>query len=124
MEFQRLLIVSNRLPVTAQVEAGSVHLAEASGGLATGLRSWHERSDGVWIGWPGDVASYAEDERQDLERQLRARRIEPVYLSADDARRYYDGFSNRVLWPLFHYLVDRVPVDATGWDAYRQANQK
>jgi trehalose 6-phosphate synthase/phosphatase len=124
MEFQRLLIVSNRLPVTTQVEAGAVHLADASGGLATGLRSWHERSDGVWIGWPGDVENYTEAERRELERQLVARRIEPVYLSADDARRYYDGFSNRVLWPLFHYLVDRVPVDATGWDAYRHANQK
>ena len=124
MEFQRLLIVSNRLPVTARVDAGSVHFAEASGGLATGLRSWHERSGGVWIGWPGDVAGYTDAEREAIEQQLVVRRIEPVYLSADDAERYYDGFCNRVLWPLFHYLVDRVPVDATGWDAYRQANRK
>jgi trehalose 6-phosphate synthase/phosphatase len=121
--FERLLIVSNRLPVTARVEADGVHLTDATGGLATGLRSWHERSNGVWIGWPGDVAAETAAQREHLERQLTERRIQPVYLSADDARRYYDGFSNRVLWPLFHYLVDRIPVDATGWDAYRHANQ-
>ena len=124
MSFERLLIVSNRLPVTARVDGGRVRLDDAIGGLATGLRSWHERSGGIWIGWPGDVDAWGSAERESLEHQLQARRIQPVYLSADDARRYYDGFSNRVLWPLFHYLVDRVPVDATGWDAYRQANQK
>jgi trehalose 6-phosphate synthase/phosphatase len=124
MPFTRLLVVSNRLPVTARLEAGTVHLTDAIGGLATGLRSWHEGSAGVWIGWPGDVGNYTTSELEELEGQLRERRIQPVYLTADDARRYYDGFSNRVLWPLFHYLVDRVPVDATGWDAYRQANHK
>jgi trehalose 6-phosphate synthase/phosphatase len=47
----------------------------------------------------------------------------PVHLSSDQIDGCYHGFANRVLWPLFHYSVDRVPVDAGGWDAYRDVNE-
>jgi len=120
----RLLIVSNRLPVTASAAAdGSVKLGSASGGLATGMRPWHEGAGGLWIGWPGDTSRFSARQRTELDRQLSARAIVPVPLSADHVNRYYHGFANRVLWPLFHYLIDRLPVHATGWDAYRQVNQ-
>ena len=119
----RLLIVSNRLPVTASAAGGTVRLVPGEGGLATGLRSWHEQSSGQWIGWPGDVSRLSDPERQTLDRQLREQSIIPVHLSAEAVERYYNGFSNRVLWPLFHYLIDHVPVDASGWDAYRTVNE-
>ena len=119
----RLLIVSNRLPVTARLTRDGLRLAPAAGGLATGLRPWHERSNGLWIGWPGDASRLSAEQRAELERQLGERAILPVYLSQDQIDHYYHGFANRVLWPLFHYLIDRVPVDATGWSAYRQVNE-
>lgn len=112
MSCSRLLIVSNRLPVVARVVGDDVRLAEAGGGLATGLRPYHERSNGLWIGWPGDLSRMTADQRQELEHQLRRRSIVPVELTRDHIERYYNGFANRVLWPLFHYLIDRVPVDA------------
>ena len=123
MGSSRLLIVSNRLPVSAHVAGGEVQLTAASGGLATGLRPWHEGSGGLWIGWPGDTSRFTPEQQAELERALTARAIVPVPLSADHIKRFYHGFANRVLWPLFHYLIDRVPVDATGWDAYRQVNE-
>lgn len=86
----RLLIVSNRLPVTAAASAGTVHLAPAEGGLATGLRPWHEQSGGQWIGWPGDVSAFSAAQREDVDRQLREQSIIPVHLSADDINRYYN----------------------------------
>ena len=119
----RLLIVSNRLPVTARLVEGEVQLTAASGGLATGMRPWHEGSGGLWIGWPGDTSRFSPDQKATLERELRDRAIVPVPLSADHVKRFYHGFANRVLWPLFHYLIDRVPVDAAGWEAYRQVNE-
>ena len=54
---------------------------------------------------------------------MQDRRIVPVHLSGDQVDRYYHGFSNRVLWPLFHYLIDRLPIDLSGWDAYREVNE-
>ena len=123
MSSPRLLIVSNRLPVTAQIADGQVQLNAASGGLATGLRPWHQGSGGLWIGWPGDTSRFTPDQKAVLDRELSERSIVPVPLSADHVKRFYHGFANRVLWPLFHYLIDRVPVDATGWGAYRQVNE-
>jgi trehalose 6-phosphate synthase/phosphatase len=123
MSSSRLLIVSNRLPVIVRVAGDKVCLADAGGGLATGLRPYHEHSDGLWIGWPGDVSRMTSNQRHDLTQELQQRGIVPVALSRDHIDRYYNGFANRVLWPLFHYLIDRVPIDAGGWDAYRQVNE-
>ncbi|MGE3470045.1 MAG: bifunctional alpha,alpha-trehalose-phosphate synthase (UDP-forming)/trehalose-phosphatase [Vicinamibacterales bacterium] len=119
----RLLIVSNRLPVTAQRHGDGVRVVASSGGLATGLGPWHAGSQGLWIGWPGDVSSYSAEQLAGLSQMLEERAIVPVYLSGDQVKRHYHGFANRVLWPLLHYLIDRVPVDATGWEAYRQVNE-
>jgi trehalose 6-phosphate synthase/phosphatase len=119
----RLLIASNRLPFTAKVVRGQAQMSAASGGLAVGLQPWHQASGGLWIGWPGPGASDPEDAAV-LARACEQRRIVPVHLSEDHVRRYYNGFANRVLWPLFHYQVDRVPVDPAGWDAYRDVNDR
>jgi trehalose 6-phosphate synthase/phosphatase len=118
----RLLIVSNRLPVTARRTGDGVSLTAASGGLATGMRPFHEASNGLWIGWPGDVSQFSDEERARIDTALHERGIVPVHLSKEQVDLYYHGFSNRVLWPLFHYLIDRVPVHAAGWDAYREVN--
>jgi trehalose 6-phosphate synthase/phosphatase len=118
----RLLIVSNRLPITARQTSGKLVLTPASGGLATGMRPFHESSNGLWIGWPGDVSRFSAADRKALDTALDARGIVPVHLSSEQIDRYYHGFSNRVLWPLFHYLIDRMPVDASGWDAYKEVN--
>lgn len=122
MQQSRLLIVSNRLPVSADLVEGDVRLLPASGGLATGLAPWHAASNGLWIGWPGDVSAWTTVQREQLDRDLAQRAVVPVHLSKDEVDRF-DGFANRVLWPLFHYLIDRVPVDASGWDAYRAVNE-
>ena len=120
----RLLVVANRLPVTVRAHQDGVRVGRASGGLATGLRSWQEQSAAVWIGWPGDVSRMTASQREALERKLDASHLVPVHLTADEIERYYEGFANQVLWPLCHYLVDRVPVDAAGWTAYREANER
>ncbi len=120
----RLLIVSNRLPVAARVESGRVQIKMASGGLATGLRSWYGERDALWLGWPGDVGGLDPEQQRGLERRLARRNVVPVHLTAHEVADYYEGFANRVLWPLFHYLIDRVPIDAAGWEAYRAANER
>jgi trehalose 6-phosphate synthase/phosphatase len=121
---QRLVLVSNRLPVTVKVERGDVAVVRSSGGLATGLRGPHEESGGLWIGWPGDVARMTEPQRKKLDAHLEELRCVPVYLSSAEVSRYYDGFSNAVLWPLFHYLLDRIPLHSQEWEVYRAVNER
>lgn len=119
----RLLIVANRLPITVQMRDGEVEVERSSGGLATGLLRPHEQSDGLWIGWSGASQELTPDQEASLGTQLAAQRLVPVPLSSEEVTRYYEGFSNGVLWPLFHYLLDQVPLHVSDWDAYVQVNQ-
>ena len=120
----RLLLVSNRLPVTVNQDGEKIAVAQSAGGLATGLKGPHEQSGGQWIGWPGDISKFSESQRQQVRQQLDALRCVPVDLSQQEVNRYYEGFSNRVLWPMFHYLLDRIPLHSRDWETYRQVNEK
>ena len=120
----RLLIVSNRLPVTLRCDAGGVSLERSAGGVATGLSAPHESGEGLWIGWPGDVSSLDAAQREALNRHLAELRLVPVHLSPKEVERYYEGFSNGILWPLFHYLLDQIPRAIENWDAYEAANER
>ncbi len=121
---RRLLIVSNRLPVSIAREGAEVRLEPSSGGLATGLSGPHRRLGGLWIGWPGPTNGLGEDERARIAAQLAEHRAVPVWLDAEEVRHFYEGFSNGVLWPLFHYLLDQVPLHVHDWNAYEQVNRR
>jgi trehalose 6-phosphate synthase/phosphatase len=121
----RLLIVSNRLPVTVKTENGEVVVSRSAGGLATAMRGPHESGDSLWIGWPGDVGKVTPEQRAAIDERLASLRTVPVHLSPQELARYYDGFSNGVLWPLFHYLIEKVRLDARrDWEVYREVNQR
>src|SRR5438552_3801868 len=120
----RLIIVSNRLPLSVIREGGEVRLEQSTGGLATGLAGPHEQLRGLWVGWPGSTEALSEDERARITRQLTEQRAVPVWLEPDDVRRFYEGFSNGVLWPLFHYLVDQMPLHVRDWGAYERVNRR
>lgn len=120
-----LILVSNRLPVTVRVEQGVVTVTRSSGGLATALRGPHERLDARWVGWPGDVSRLAPAQREAIEAELLRVNTVPVHLTPSEQHRYYDGFSNGVIWPLFHYLLDKVNLDARAdWAAYQEVNAR
>src|SRR5262245_35960872 len=119
----RLILVSNRLPVTLAHGPQGLRIERSVGGVATGLRLQHEKSGGLWIGWPGPV-SPDPDIRRDVDTRLAELGIVPVHLTAREVRRYYEGYANGVLWPLFHYLTGHVPVRARGWDDYVAANKR
>jgi trehalose 6-phosphate synthase/phosphatase len=120
----RLILVSNRLPVTVHLKHDEVTVVRSSGGLATGLRGPHERSEGIWIGWPGDVSTLNEEQGRALATHLAELRCVPVHLTGEEVSHYYDGFANAVLWPLFHYMIDRIPLSSQEWGAYRAVNEK
>jgi trehalose 6-phosphate synthase/phosphatase len=120
----RVLIVANRLPVTVTATEGGVDVQKSSGGLATGLSRPHEHSGGLWIGWSGAPEDeLSSKQRTALDQQLAAMRLVRVPLTADQVARYYEGYSNGVLWPLFHYLLDQIPLHVRDWEPYVQVNE-
>ena len=121
----RTLLVANRLPVTVREDRGNVSVVPSAGGLATALRGVHEQSDSLWFGWPGDMQAASKEGRAAVEDELRRLRAVHVPMSPSEVAHYYDGFSNGVLWPLFHYLTDKVRLDAEhDFQVYRQVNRR
>lgn len=122
---RRVLIVSNRLPVTVKLDRGQVAITQSAGGLATGLSGLHKEGGSLWIGWPGDVSRFDRNQQAETETNLSQMGAVPVYLSQAEINRYYEGFSNGVLWPLFHYLTDKVERDAwRNWKTYAAVNRR
>jgi trehalose 6-phosphate synthase/phosphatase len=120
----RLLIASNRLPFTVQMSGTALEFQPTAGGLAAALAGVHERCDDVWVGWPGPVASLRGEQRSEVLARLRDRRIVPVELTAEQIEAYYDAVCNGVLWPVLHYLIDRLPLDLPEFQTYRAVNER
>jgi trehalose 6-phosphate synthase/phosphatase len=119
----RVVLVSNRLPVSVTLTAEGVNVRPSSGGLASGLRSVHAGGQSAWIGWPGiDVP--VEEDRLRVGAALAEHRVVPVHFSAEETEHFYEGVANGVIWPLFHYLLDRVPASILHWEDYVRANER
>lgn len=118
----RLIIASNRLPVSIEKLNNNLKLTPSAGGLATGLKSYHKGNDSVWIGWPG-VIPETKKEAAEISTLLEQEQCLPVFLSEEQIVNYYDGFSNATLWPLFHYFGEFTEFNETYWESYCQVNQ-
>jgi trehalose 6-phosphate synthase/phosphatase len=122
----RLITVSNRLPIVVDRAAdGEWRIEPGAGGLITALAPVLRNRGGVWIGWPGTV----EEDALDLEPLLRRATghsgyvLKPVTLTAEERDKFYLGFSNEIIWPLFHDLQTRCNFDPTYWATYEAVNR-
>jgi trehalose 6-phosphate synthase/phosphatase len=120
----RVLIVSNRLPVSISEQGGAPTVRASHGGLATGLREVHSRGNNLWIGWPGTIDGEDEAYAEAVSRALATRRIVPITLTGAEVRGFYDEVSNAVLWPVFHDRLDRLPLHPTRWAVYECVNER
>ena len=120
----RLLIVANRLPLTLKQHEGQVQVEPSAGGLATGLRTPHEQGEGLWFGWPGALGGLRKAVRQAALAELERQRFVPIELSSDEVEGYYNAFSNGVLWPVCHYMLERMPLETPDWAVYRTVNER
>jgi trehalose 6-phosphate synthase len=108
----RLVVVSNRVSVPND--------AQRAGGLEAALRPALKFNGGVWLGWSGRVVPADELET----RSVRRKNIEYVItdLSQDDFEEYYNGFANRVLWPILHYRLDLAEFARRDLSGYFRVN--
>ncbi|HZX53362.1 MAG TPA: trehalose-6-phosphate synthase, partial [Ilumatobacteraceae bacterium] len=109
-----LVVVANRLPVEVTADG---QLSNSPGGLASALSS--VTTPGThWVGWAGPESGRMQPfEHGDL-------KLHPVPLSSEEVERYYAGFSNAILWPLFHGRLRRVELNRAWWHAYRIVNRR
>src|ERR1700761_5294745 len=119
----KTIIVSNRLPVKIVKKDDEYTLSQSEGGLATGLGSIYKQGDNIWIGWPG--VDVVDDDKGQVTQKLAELNLQPVFLSQEEIFEYYEGFSNDVLWPVFHYYASTYAnYKQSNWNFYKQVNEK
>ena len=111
----RLVVISNRLADPRK---------PAAGGLAVALGEALNQTGGLWFGWSGTIVEEGTPGEGDLHvRQAGAVTLATVDLCREDHQSYYLGYSNSVLWPVFHYRLDLADFNADYIDGYRRVNQ-
>jgi trehalose 6-phosphate synthase len=110
----RLVVVSNRVSVP------NGDSAKRAGGLEVALRPALERNGGVWFGWSGKAVP-----RPDVEMHTVCHKNVTYVvtdLSEDDYQEYYNGFANRVLWPILHFRLDLAEFARRDLSGYMRVN--
>ncbi len=119
-----LILVSNRLPATVECGPEGATLKPSSGGLVTALRPVLQSRNGHWIGWPGEDCLGEIERLVAREQSTAACHLVPVSLTPEEQKGFYAGFSNEIIWPLFHDLQSRCNFDPAYWKFYLTVNRK
>ena len=123
----RLVIVSNRLPLVLEMVDGTWRTQPGAGGLIAALTPILQRQSGVWIGWSGASDVDQTDELQrTLDEYQRDAGFEliPVAMTSQEVEGFYRGFSNEIIWPLFHDLQSFCNFVPDYWTTYLAVNDK
>jgi trehalose 6-phosphate synthase/phosphatase len=126
---RRLIIVSNRLPFQFVKINKRLEIKESDGGLVSALKSYfdsnaenHAFTSTLWIG----AADFSEKQWSVFnKRKLESipYEVEPIFLDKKLYNKYYNGFCNATLWPLFHYFPSFVEFDNETFKCYEEVNR-
>ena len=121
---RHLVVVSNRLPVKMEKQGEDWQVTPSHGGLVTALNPVLQRSHGTWIGWNGaEYDDQVDRALEDASRHL-PYHLKGVPLTEEEEDLYYRGYSNEVLWPLFHDLLGYCKFNADTWEMYCKINER
>lgn len=125
----RLIIISNRLPFSLDREGEKVSIRQSSGGLVSAIKSYFENGaaqkgaikEKMWMG----VADFPQEDWEQAASLSTGQDFGmiPVFVDKELYTNYYNGFSNSVLWPLFHYFTSLADYQNQYFEAYLQVNQ-
>jgi trehalose 6-phosphate synthase len=110
----RLVVVSNRVAVPGR------DAVSRAGGLTVAVRPVLRRHPGIWFGWSGRVAAKSQIAVRAIERGKQSYVL--TDLTEEDRQEYYNGFANRVLWPILHYRLDMAEFSRRDLSGYMRVN--
>lgn len=121
-----IILVSNRLPIAIKKVGKQRTITPSSGGLATGLSSLKDTHEIKWIGYPGITSDDTNSENMKQSKSYfdKSKYLYPIYLTSQEIKMYYNGYSNNTLWPLFHYFPMNTRFKNEYWEYYVNVNKK
>ena len=121
----KLIIISYDLPITLEPNSDqSFLLTPKSHARTSGLENFYKAQKTVWFGRPGfNKGEFSPAERKKFAEAYKEKNCYPVYLGKKEHERFLDGFSNRTIWPLFHYFTQSAIYREELWKAYVKVNR-
>ncbi|HEY4258054.1 MAG TPA: trehalose-6-phosphate synthase [Candidatus Udaeobacter sp.] len=120
----RLIVVSNRLPFALDSAGEDLWtVTPAVGGLVSAVEPVLRERGGTWIGWPGIAGEIPQEPFAQATRNA-GYKIVPVALSETERDEFYYGYSNEVIWPLFHDLQNFCNFEPAYWQTYKAVNDR
>jgi trehalose 6-phosphate synthase/phosphatase len=125
-----MIIVSNRLPFHVKVQQNQLSFERSAGGLVSGISSYLDSLTGstsqdidyTWVGWPGFTVP--EKLKRILQSQAASEfQAHPVFLAESAMEKFYHGFCNKTIWPLFHYFPSYCTYEEECWEIYKDVNE-
>jgi trehalose 6-phosphate synthase/phosphatase len=123
-----LILVSNRLPFQLLEQDNKLLLKQSDGGLVTALKSYFNAESNrdvfkhkKWFG----AADFPEKRWKKFKKQSSVPgdfSVEPLFIETKVYNKYYNGFCNATLWPLFHYFPSYVVYDQEFFEKYEEVN--
>jgi trehalose 6-phosphate synthase len=113
----RLVVVSNRVAVP------DPEGPRQTGGLAVAVNAALKHREGIWFGWSGEISENGAATQPKFVHR-RQRSFVTIDLSQTDYQEYYNGFANRVLWPILHYRVDLAEFTSVELGGYLRVNAR
>jgi trehalose 6-phosphate synthase/phosphatase len=122
-DFKRIIIVAYRLPFKLVKKKDKYHAVQNAGGLVSAMLSLSEKMDKdkrmlskiLWVG-TGDIQLGKENMNPNFD-------LFPIEMPRKINEKYYGGFCNDTIWPLFHYFPEGTVYDDSYYDAYKTANE-
>ncbi|MGE5215026.1 MAG: alpha,alpha-trehalose-phosphate synthase (UDP-forming) [Nitrospirota bacterium] len=120
----RLIVVSNRLPFALDSAGEDLWtVTPAAGGLVSAVKPVLRERGGTWIGWPGIAGEIPKKPLLEATHNA-GYKVVPVTLSDIERDEFYYGYSNEVIWPLFHDLQSFCNFEPAYWQAYKEVNER
>ncbi len=121
----RIIYVSNLLPIKILKNNNEITYIPRIGGFASGLKEFYKSHSSLWMGWTGlEKRGISLADKEVISKALKNKNCYPIYLRKREREMYLDGFSNRTIWPLFHYYTGKSFFREDTWNYYVKVNHR
>jgi trehalose 6-phosphate synthase len=123
----KLIVVSNREPVSHERRPEGIRTVRPASGMVTAIEPIVRAVGGTWIAHGSGSADRLVTDARDrigLPGEDPRYVLRRVWLSRDEENGYYHGLSNTALWPLCHIVYTRPHFSRSDWEVYKAVNGK
>jgi len=121
---KKLIIISNKISVQILKDKNGIHSEMTDDADRSGLQQFHKKHNTCWVGHPEiTFKNITEQDKEEITKQLTSLKYIPLFSDTDTYAQYFNGYSQKVLWPVFHYFPQNADFQNQYWEDYIKINR-